>query len=248
MRSYLLLICLSIFVWACKKKETPPPEPINSSAYTISNAKSFSGFFSSDSYTISQLNATGITGGHSGVIFSSEPVSNMEPSKALAVSSVSHNDLALTFDNAGYAQYRSSMSYDLGKERWQIEGANGIPSFLYSVEGNDPHWSGFSTLPDTIRLSGSFSFTLSGLSNITSATLFLSDGTNGGHGGQISKELKAGDNVVVFNATDLSELMPSPFAGFLSIYAENTYGLNFFGKDFQFKKYRAYSKYLILLP
>lgn len=249
MRTLILVFFLSVLFLSCKKKtqNTKEVDIISDSPHTASTAKSFSGMFTSDSYTIVQTKANIISGNNAQVFFSKEPVSGYDPSKVLPVGGVTLNEVALNFENSN-SFYLSSSPHDLSKEIWQVSGSNEIPSFKYTSESNDPKWSGFSSIPDTIRLSAEFSFTLTGLSNMTRASMVLTGADNIPQSVQVYRELKKGDNFIVFTTTDLSVLMPSPNEGFVQIYAENTFALNFYGKDFQFKKCRAFSKYIIFAP
>jgi hypothetical protein len=247
----LCITLLSLALTSCKKEKAPAPVPepeaqgiFPNSPYTVSNATKFHGIFSLTKFTLFSV------ANHYdyGVSFYDTASANYYISNLVPVVSVRLNFKTVNLDTTfpEYKVYDISTTPDYGTETWQIQGANGIPSFNYTSY-TDPKCANFATLPDSFNISTGVTFTLNitNVDAIGNHCIGLND--NSGHF-TTNKPLQNGINVITFTNADLINLNPTS-AGALDIMAlRNTEVLNFYGKNFQFIKTRSYNKFIKIKP
>jgi hypothetical protein len=162
------------------------------------------------------------------------------------VGSVKLNSKTINLDTT-FHDYRDYdlISGDYGTETWQIQGANGIPSFNYT-SSTDPKCTNFYSLPDSFNVSTGFTFTLDVTNIDTTGSQYISLNDNSGHS-TLPKPLQSGTNVITFTNTELANFNTF-YQGSLDISLRNTEVLNFYGKNFQFVKTRSYDKFIKIKP
>ena len=243
-KQILSLLLISSLIFSCKKDvktTTPSTNAIPNSPYTTSHASVYSGVFSSYSFTNIATSTSVLTASSSSAYFYNAPSANNMSGNMVAVYEVILNSVPMNFDSV-YMDYSSSKPSNLQTEVWQVNGANGIPSFNYTCANNSPDCSNFNVIPDSISKSMGFTLTINGVVNLTATgfNVVISDASNSSLG-QVSKPLYNGNNTVTFTPAELAPLTLCN-NGYISIDLENIQVLNFYGKDFKFIKSKSFSK------
>lgn len=88
--------------------------------------------------------------------------------------------------------------------QWSVSGGNGIPAFTYTYTGVKPIYTGYNTLPDTIKLSQNKVINFTGLTGADEIVVYLTAGSS-----YISKVLPGTSTSVSFTAAELSGITPS---------------------------------------
>ncbi|MBP8033877.1 MAG: hypothetical protein KAZ71_04715 [Bacteroidia bacterium] len=245
----LCITLLSLALTSCKKEKAPGPVPepeaqgiFPNSPYTVSNATKFHGVFSLYKQTLfSNANYSNYV-----VSFNDTASANYYPGNLISVSRVKLNSNPINLDTT-FHDYRAYdlFSGDNATETWQIQGANGIPSFNYTSY-TDPKCTNYSTIPDSFNISTGVTFTL----NITNVDAIGNHGIglndNSGHFTP-EKPLHNGINVITFTSADFINFVTVGM-GNIGMGLSNTEVLNFYGKDFQFVKRRTYEKLIKIKP
>ena len=246
----LSIALLSLALTSCKKEKAPAPVPepeaqgiFSNSPYTVSNATKFHGVFTLKKFTLFSFS------NHYdyGVAFYDTASANYDTSNLVPVASVRLNLKNINLDTSfpEYKVYDLINTADYVTETWQIQGANGIPSFNYT-SSTDPKCTNFATLPDSFNISTGVTFTLNVTNIDPTVTQYISLNDNAGHFTN-AKSFQSNTNVITFTNADLINLNPMS-TGSLDITLKNTEVLNFYGKDFQFIKTRLYNKFIKIKP
>ena len=238
------IIFISTLILSCKKDEkitTRTTNAIPNSPYSNSNASIYSGIFASISFTNIANSTNILSARNSNGYFYNTPSANNMSGNMVKINELVLNGATMNFDPL-YMDYKSNIASNLQTEVWQVNGANGIPSFNYTSSNNTPDCSNFNVIPDSISKSAGFTLIINGVVNLTTSgfDLVISDGA-GSSLGEVTKPLHNGTNTVTFTPTELAPLTLSN-NGFISIDLENVQVLNFYGKDFKFIKQRSFSK------
>ena len=230
-----------VLLVSCKKEKTtttsttPTPSVIQNSPYTVSNATVFSGVFSTGKNTHSMT----YNYSRSIAYFNITPSSTADSINIIPVAGVILNNEFLNIDTTYKTYLKEVFSPGIfGTETWQIQGANGIPSFNYT-DTYIPDCTNFNTIPDSFSISSGFTLALN-INNITTSGMELMIGDNSGHY-TIAKPLQNGNNVISFSPTELYNFVPTNI-GDIIITLEHKHVLNFYSKDFLFLKKRNYDK------
>lgn len=244
----LTTVFICVLLISCKKDEkTILPEPVidssvQNSPYTVSNATKFHGIFALNKTTLFS------TSNHYNYIVSFYDTASASyyPGNLISVGNVKLNSKTINLDTT-FHDYRASdlISGDYGTETWQIQGANGIPSFNYT-SSTDPKCTNFLTLPDSFNVSIGITFTLNVTNIDTTANQYISLNDNSGHFTP-SKPLQSGTNIITFTNAEFVNFNTT-YMGSLDISLRNTEVLNFYGKNFQFVKTRSYVKFIKFKP
>lgn len=248
-KTILGILLIGIFIVSCKKEKAPAPAPepvapttIQNSPYTVSNATKFHGVFGLTKTTLfSNSNHYNYI-----VSFYDTASANYYTGNLISVGSVKLNNKTVNLDTT-FHDYRDYdlLSGDYGTETWQIQGANGIPSFNYT-SSTDPKCTNFSTLPDSFNVSTGITFTLNVTNIDTTENQYISLTDNSGHFTP-SKLFQSATNVITFTNADFINFNTT-YMGSLDISLINKEVLNFYGKDFQFVKRRSYDKFIKIKP
>lgn len=245
----LCITLLSLALTSCKKDTIaePAPEPeassiVANSPYTVSSATKFHGVFNLYKQTVfSNSNFSNYA-----VAFYDTASANSYPGNLISVASVKLNSNTINLDTT----YHTYHAYDLFagdnvSETWQIQGANGIPSFNYTSY-TDPKCTNYLTLPDSFNISTGVTFTLNvtNVDTIGNHSIGITD--NSGHFTP-NKPLHNGINVITFTSADLINFVTVGMGNF-GITLSNTEVLNFYGKDFIFVKTRSYENLIKIKP
>jgi hypothetical protein len=250
LKTLFSILMITVIMVSCKKEKAtePAPEPeapatIPNSPYTVSTATVFSGIFSLTKNTL----LTYSNHYTYGVSFFDTLSANYNPGDLVSVASVRLNSKTIQLDST-FHDYRASdlvITSDYGTETWQIEGANGVPSFNYT-SSTDPKCTNFYTLPDSLNISSGITFTLNVTNIDMSGNQYMGLTDNSGHFAP-SKLLVGGINVITFTNAELVNFSTT-YLWSLSISLINKEVLNFYGKDFQFIKRRSYDKFVKIKP
>lgn len=237
---------------SCKKKnESAPPQvsnPVINSPYSVSTASVFSGFLNTFTLTEFVGSINTYSANHSEALFYSSPISTPVYNMGIKINSLLHSYQFMGYDTT-WKSYRDQNSTNLNSELWQVSGSNGIPSFNFWNNAT-PSCNNFNVTPDSISKSTGFTFSITGVTNVTPSgfEFELYDGVDVNL--DIKKPVINGDNVITITPTELSNLNLSSggIYGNVSISLENIQNLNFYGKDFQFRKRNMFSKRIKICP
>lgn len=247
---FILILVATIFMLSCKKDNTTPA-PVNNTPYTppadgsTSNATSFSGIFTTGSYTTDIPNNTVFSNESARVYFSNSPTPYMSSATAVSVNKVYLNADTLMYNAVG-KQYSGYYPVNLATETWSVNGANGIASFSISISATTPGFTFSNALPDSISRANGFTVTINNVTNAEKASIMVFDGTNSMNG-SVSKNLNTGNNTIVFSGTDLANLITTS-TGYIAIVLSNDQVFYFSGKDYQFLREAQYNKHIKIKP
>lgn len=250
MKVNIILVTISLALVCCKKKEETSSiqaqanTGVIASPYTVSQATSFHGGFASTDFI--QVNGSSIQEGkYFFAYFSKEPTTASTLPLNVYAGDVRFNGTSMVFD-PGTSSYRIPLLSNFTTETWEVTGANGIPAFNHRKRNDNPKWSYFTPIPNSISISKGFKMTVNGVENTTSGAIAISE-MSGSSNGQVTKELHPGDNIISFSPEELSVLHPTDH-GFVFINLENHRSLNFYGKDFKVSKEKSYAKLVKITP
>jgi hypothetical protein len=120
--------------------------------------------------------------------FSSSPTSGANPSTAVLVDTARFNGVIMQYQSS-VNEYMDTVGMSVGVTppisypyTFKIAGKNGIPSFTYTENYSIPTYTGYASLPDTIKKSNTLMIPLSGISGADSVLINISDGSySAGH-------------------------------------------------------------------
>ena len=258
MKKLLIATCIvSAFIISCKKKDKDPAPTPNTtttttggsttggsttgggggnSAGTATNATTFNGIF-----TDIQTNYSGLGGSATlrtaEVYFSSTPVSDIDETTGINVNYVKLNGETLTYDSAGVYAPANPFSLDLTTQSWEINGANGIPTFTTNNGTAAPLGFNSAGIPASISKAAGVTIDLGTLANVKTGQLVLTDGSSSATG-LVYLPLTNGNQKLTLTSSQLSGFAVSSgtLQGTLGVMLENTEARNISGKNFNFIK------------
>ena len=153
------------------------------------------------------------------------------------VDSIFLNGTRLSFGSYDYTDSTYSIS-NMPPAIWHIVGNNGIPSFNFTNTSAMPSYSGYATFPDSIDRAQTITVAISGITNATNASFYITDGTYTAY-----KALSINGTSVTFNPTDLSSLAATPY-GYIEVVVGNETVQTFGGKKFKFQNEYQVTKFI----
>lgn len=156
------------------------------------------------------------------------------------VLSVRLNGDSLSFNQNHYSRTGGGVY----KETWEINGANGVASFLFSPRDLVPAAPDIAHIPDTISLSSGLVVRLNNCVNIGTGILSISDGTLSTNNFYI----KNGNNTIVITPSALANFVPNGNTGRLYLYFNNKKVFKIKNKDYQFNEIVNYVQDLWIKP
>lgn len=232
--NFLLIAISALLTFSCKKKENTPDNTATTNPtstlnyygllYSKENASVISGtlFAGSGSST-----AYFPTGG----FINTASISEGWVGSAVNVGTISLNSVAFKSANqSGNIMYNDS-TYSLFNSplSWSVSGGNGISAFNYTYTATRPSYTGYNTLPDTIKLSQNKVMNFTGVTGADEIVISLLGGS-----GYLNKVISGSSTSVTFTSGELSGLTPSS-TSFMTITFNKSTIVNIGGKDFKFK-------------
>lgn len=253
MYKYTLVLTVFLFALAsCKKDDTKPATPASNTPYTPpadgspSQASQFYGIFRMGEYTTATSTSTYVNIMGS-AYFSNQPVSSMYSASSVKVAKVYLNSDSLTYSST-YKYYNLYSIANLASETWSVNGANGISSFTFANAGAvTPTCTGLNNVQDSISISTGFTVNVNNVSNFTTGSIILFDGT-GNANGYYATVLSAGNNAIVVSPANLASLTPGNANAKFAIVLSNDKAFIFGGKDFKFSREAQYTKDIKIKP
>jgi hypothetical protein len=245
-KSFILVFASAIALVACEKKEQEfPIDPdTGCTTCTPSSATKFIGFLKAGSYTTAAVAVSSTIQTSAQAYFANTPVSLPSATNEVTVNAVLFNNDSLQY--VGAPKYYSSVSpVTLVNQKWDVNGANGIPNFSFKYLKGAPTFTYMSVFPDTVRKSIGFAVVIHALENITAASLVINDGLSTPTA--FSKVVNPGSDTLYITSENLSSLNTSTVAS-ISLILENAQGVKIENQDFKFSKEAIFTKRVSIRP
>lgn len=189
---FFVFIALSVFIVSCKKKEkntTPPASTNNVVAGAYSNHQA-------DYYYLD--NGTTVTKDSMVFVsyFQSPPTGTASIVKVNA-GNVYLNGTALNYSSGTY-QNGGPLKVS-GLITWSVSGSGTVTAFVHSYTASHPSYTGANLLPDTCIKSSGININVSGVSNVSSVSVGLYQGSS-----SLMKQLFSFNGNVNFTSTELA--------------------------------------------
>jgi len=246
----LAMACISVIIFASCKKDKTEPAPVNNTPSTpaadgsVSYATQFYGIFTTFQNT-TVISPTTFTSLSANAYFSNQATPYSNSASAVKVAGVYLNGDSLSY-NTTYSNYSIYNNVSFATETWSVNGANGIGNFSFTNNAVTPSCTGYSTIADSISKAVGFTVSLNNVSNITSASLIVFDGT-GNPNSTYSQPIVIGKNVLTVTGANLSAMATST-NGIIAVVLSNKKAFVFSGKDYQFSREAQYSKHIKIKP
>ncbi len=244
--SFLFAFLLTITFLSCKKKaDEPAPAPTTTGSSTLNyygllNTVQFDYIVSGSVTPLGGVsNATFPTNG----FINSATISEGTWGTNVNAGTISVNSVILkanTGISPGNTYYQDSTNTLFNSPlAWSVSGGNGIPAFNYTYTATRPSYSGYASMPDTIKLTQNNVFNLTGIVGADEIVITVSNST------AKMKVLSGTATSVSFSPSELNGLPASTSSGL--IVSVNKYTIvNLGGKDFKFKiGYEIYKSIVI---
>jgi hypothetical protein len=196
-----------------------------------SNATSFHGILSIFTYSSTSSMGQTFTLSAGNAYFSATPVQT-PANNCVLVKKVLLDGDSLMAPGSG-SQYATSPIAPPETGKWEVQGANGIPSFTYNASFAAPAATNLNLIPAIIDKSNGFSISMN-VSNSKTSSIIISDGT-GNVSGTAVLPLSNGVNNINLSSAQLNG-MTTTTAAVIMVQLENNSNHLIGGKDFSFKK------------
>lgn len=167
-----------------------------------------------------------------GGFYNSNTISEGYIGTAVNVGTVSVNSITLKPQpqpSSGIIYDDTSSTICSSPLQWSVSGGNEISAFTYTYTGVKPIYTGYNTLPDTVKLSQNTVINFTGLTGADEIVVYLMGGS-----GYVSRVLPGSSTSINFTAADLSGITPSP-SSTLWLAFNKADLIDISGKKFKFK-------------
>jgi hypothetical protein len=249
-----ILISLSLIMLSCKK-ETSKNDSKNletscvclkdNIGVPLSNQVMCNGFLNMTTYT-NQSGDKPFSYVTTNAYFTSRADLQVSGDAIITVDSIYLNEQLLHSFKDAYGDHMY-YQYDFNlmplEQKWQIYGANSIPTFTFSANLKNPV-ADFSLVPDNLSKNLVKSFRINGVENITGGyvSIFSSEGS----GYNVSVILREGSNEICFPEEQLKLVIAGKAT--IQIFIENITTQTFDNKNFAFSKRLQFEKNITLNP
>ena len=263
---FTVTIVVIALIFSCKKKDPPAPVTNGSSSTsgTTTSASTTGGTTTGGTTTgginggpsntpttnatsfhsiLSTTNFTQIVNSQTMAVRFANAYFTNTPSEYIASDGFRVGEVKLNGDSLSYAtsgtQYATSFLTSTTTTKWEVSGANGIPSFTFNASIAEPTCTNLNLVPAAVSKSVGLSLSLT-LSNFKTASLYFSDNSSS-MDGTIVMQLVNGLNSINITPAQLNGMAITTNGQFI-LQVENNSNHKIGGKDISFKKLLNYWK------
>lgn len=219
------MLSLAVVFTACKKKDSPTPEPAPSTTGSTTNYTY--GSMELVYYTFYNGNTFAGNDSAASAIFFSDPLS--APASLLDAGTVTMNGTSLQYLSNTYRLFSATVHST--SSAWAVSGNTLVPAINYTATPNFPVFTGNAQLPDSFSISSGVNMSISGVSNFGTNSIYVQIDDN--MGGMVYKTIQPGNFSCSFSSTELASLQTSNYAS-ITVNLGNSIIQAFNGKNYAF--------------